>query len=450
MKYSALALGLVVLSCSACGNDPSEVFVGAGGGSSSSSGNGGAGGEIITEPQDLVFPGTLATYPLAVTAKGDAWLWTGEYVSQGPNYPGDWLHARLRKINAQFGAQFDETLDADGYFVEPVAIHADVEGNVVFVGHVQRETNAAQTMNIGGKPVEFPYSYAAFIAKLDTEGKLLWAKVFDANVGQDGNGSPGMLRFADIGIDQLGRVYAGILLQGTTDLGGGSITHDDALVLLLGPQGDYLGERLLSSEDTVFLKIEVEPSGMMWVARSSLYSQSRVEKFEGLNVKISNKAWSMCWVDAMAFAADGQGGFFTAWGEDPSEQCSPMTVEHVTNLSVSNWQINDGNYYAVQPALVSHAPGHAWLSVGLDGTMGNMTGKNIDDILLAEIDTQGNIGKMQTFGGPGRDEVVQMGVDPSGTRFLTGYFAESIDFGTGELKNTSGKPRAIFLTHLAP
>lgn len=462
MKYSALALGLVVLSCSSCGNDPSEVFVGAGGGTSTSTGNGGSGGagglggtggsggEGLSNSDGYVFPGTLAQYPLAITADSHAWLFTGENVSQGPAYPEDWLNAHLWKIDPQHQVQVNEVLDAEGYFVEPVSIHADKDGTVVLVGHVKREANAAQTMNIGGKPVAFPYSLAAFVAKLDSGGKLLWAKVFDADVGQDPNGSPGMLRFADVGIDQLGRVYAGTLLRGTTNLGGGSITHDDALVLLLGPQGDYLGERLLSSEDTVFLKIEVEPSGMLWVARSSFYQQARVEKFEGLDIKISNKAWSMCWVDALAFAADGQDGHFIAWGEDAAEQCSPMTIEHVTNLNVSNWQVNSGNYYAVRPTLLSSSPGHAWISVGLKGTMGNLTGQTIDDILLAEIDTQGKATNMQIFGGPGVDEVVQMGQDAAGIHFLTGYFAESIDFGLGELKNTSGKPRAIFLTHLAP
>lgn len=456
MKYCALALGLVVLSCSACGSDPSEVFVGSGGGSSSSSGSGGsggsggAGGEVVTNSDGYVFPGTLATYPLAVIANGDAWLWTGEYVSDGPGYPGDWPSAHVWKINAQHVVQFEETLDADGYFVEPIAIHADKAGNVVFVGHVRRENNAAKSMNIGGKAVDFAYSTAAFVAKLDPQGSLLWAKVFDANVGIDANGSPGMLRFADVGIDDQGRVYAATLLRGTTDLGGGSITHDDALVLVLSQNGDYLDQRVLSSKQTAFMKIEVEPSGMTWIARSSLYLHSRVEKFDEMGFDISSKWWPMCWVDAMAFAPDGEGGYFTGWAEDPAEHCTSVTLEHVPTSGASDWLLNDGAYYAVRPTLLASSPGHAWLSVGLEGQMGNLMGQTIDDILVAEIDKQGNVSNMQVFGGPGVDEVVQMGQDAKGTRYLTGYFAERIDFGAGELKNTSGKSRAIFLTHLAP
>jgi len=451
MKYCALALGLVVLSCSACGNDPSpETFVGSGGGSSSSSGSGGTGGEVVATSDGYVFPGTLANYPLAVTNDGRAWLFAGEYVSDGPGYPGDWKSSHLWKMDAQQVVQYDALLDADGYFVEPIAIHAASDGSVVLVGHVIREANAAAAMEIGGKLVDFPYSSAAFVAKLDANGKHLWSRVFDANVGVDENGSPGILRFADVGLDAQNRVYIATILRGTGNLGGGAITHKDVLVLRLAANGDYLEERLVVEKDSAFVKIDVEGSGSYWLARSSLYLQSGVQHFDSSGQILSERFWPMCWVDAMAFASDGSGGYFTGWAEDPAEHCTSVTLEHISKADVSDWLVNDGNYYAVRPTLLASSPGHAWLSLGLEGQMGNLTGKTIDDILLAEIDQQGNVSKMQIFGGPGVDQVVQMGLDASGTRWLTGYFAENIDFGAGEIKNSLGQPRAIFLARLTP
>lgn len=459
MKHCALALGLVVLSCSACGNGPSPDVVigagagaggGAGGGSSTSSGSGGAGGEAGAMSAGYVFPGTLATYPLAVTSDGQAWLFAGEYVSDGPGYPGDWTRSRLWKMDAQQVVQFEQLLDAEGYFVEPIAMEADSDGSVVLVGHVKRGAGAAKTMEIGGKAVDFPYSSAAFVAKLDPNGNHVWSKVFDADVGLDAEGLPGMLRFADVGLDALSRVYVATILRGTGDLGGGAITHDDVLILRLAENGDYLDERLVVEKDSVFVQLEVEPSGGYWLARSSFYLQSGVQHFDATGQILSEHWWPMCWVDAMAFAADGFGGYFTAWAEDPAEHCTSVTLEHISKADVSDWLMDDGSYYAVRPTLLAGSSGHAWLSMGLDGTMGNLLGKSIDDIVLAEIDQKGNVSRMETFGGVGVDAVVQMGRDGSGSRWLTGYFAESLDFGAGEIKNVLGQNRAIFLTRLGP
>lgn len=455
MKLHALFLGLLALSCAACGNaSPPEVFIGSGGGHTGQGGGGGSGNGPVTNPEGIVFPGTLARYPLAVTNDGHAWLFAGTYSSLGPGYPGTWPNAQLWKVDSTGTIEIDMLLDADGFDVEPKAIHATPNGDVLLLGQVTRQPNAGQILNIGGQPVSFPFASAVFVAKIDSKGQLQWAKVINGDVGKNVDGQPGSLLLLDVDTDATGRVYAAAALHGTADFGGGPVTHDDALLFILSPEGKYIEHRVFLPKDTAFLDLAVEPSGNFWLARSSLFLHSRIEHFAASGLLTFESEWPECWVDAMAFAPDSNGGFFSMQAEDVAEHCPPLSMQHDSTAGGPQWKVEDGNYYGVQPTLVPSSPGHAWLSVRLEGTFGigstSLTGTNIDDILIAEMDEQGNASKMATYGGPGVDEVVQMGVDASGMRTVTGYFADQIDFGSGLLKNTTGAPRAIFLTRLNP
>ncbi len=455
MKHHAWLLGIVALCCQACGNDPPPTTViGAGGGSSGQGGGGGAGGESQAGPEGFVFPGTLAQVPLAVTENGIAWLFSGVYDSMGPGYPGIWHSAQLRKINAQNAIEIDDLIDADGFDVEPVAIHLAANDDVFLLGHTSRTPGSSSTLTIGGQAVAIPHAEAAFIAKLDAQGKLVWAHVLDKNAGTDANGSPGLFRLMDVGTDANGRVYVAAVLRGKADLGVGGITHDDALAFVLSPEGKPLEQRIFSSKDTTFLKIEVEPSGAMWLARSSLFLTSGIEHFDTAGIA-NFSAWEpICWVEGLAFALDGQGGFFSARAEDVAEHCTSLTMQHTLPSGAPGWLVNDGVYYAVRPALARVGAGRALLGIGLEGTItlgkSSMTGTDRDDIWMAEFDDQGIVSTTQRFGGPGIDEIMQIGANTSGDRFVTGYFAEQIDFGAGPLHNTSGTARAIFLSRMAP
>lgn len=454
MKLHALVLGFITLVTVGCGDDPTTVVVGSGGGSSGQGGNGGAGGGGNASSAGFVLPGTLAPYPLAVTPDGHAWLFSGSYSSMGPGYPGDWLNAQVSKFNAHGTLEFDAMLDADGFHVEPKAIHTDAQGHVFLLGHVLRSADSGQTMDIGGQFANFPFLESAFVAKLDENGKLLWIKVLNKNAGLDANGLPGSITLIDVGTDDADRVYVAANVHGTADFGGGPVTLDDSLVFVLSPEGKHLEDRVVPAKNTAFLKLEVEPSGATWLARSSLYSHSRIERFNEAGVSTMALEWPVCWVDALAFAIDGQGGFFSVEAEDVAEHCASVTMQHVLPSGVAEWMVTDGLYYAVRPTLTRAGTGHAWMSLGLEGTIdlgqSSLTGKTTDDILLAEMDAHGNVSKTETYGGPGVDQVVQMGLDASGARFLTGYFAEQIDFGAGALTNTSGETRAIFLARIAP
>jgi hypothetical protein len=467
MKIHFLVLGFVALAAAGCSDNPTNpVFVGSGGGATSgaggaggaSSGEGGHGGAINASSGGVVLPGTLAPYPLAVTADGHAWLFSGSHSSQGPLDSGDWLNARLSKFDAQGTLEFDAVFAADGFRVEPRAIHSNAQGHVVLIGHVFRSTDSGQTMDIGGQSVTFPFAESAFVAKLDANGNLLWAKVINKIAGMDAEGFPGSVNLIDVGTDDVDHVYVAANLHGTADFGGGPVTHDDSIVVVLSPDGNHLEDRILAPIETgnfsipsVLIDLEVEPSGATWLARSS-FRVSRVERFNEAGLLTGEVESFMCWVDDIAFALDGKGGFFWVHAEDGGEQCSSMTVQHVLPSATTDWLVQNPNYHAVRPTLVRAGTGHAWMSLGLEGTidLGNssLVGTTVDDIWLAKMDEHGNISQTETYGGPGVDTVVQMGLDASGARFLTGYFAEQIDFGSGVLENTSGNARSIFLVKL--
>jgi len=467
MKLHSLVLGFVGLVAVGCGDNPTNpVFVGSGGGASSgaggaSSGEGDHGGAINARSGGVVLPGTLAPYPLAVTADGHAWLFSGLHSSQDPLDPGDWLNARLSKFDAQEGTvEFDAVFAAEGFRVEPTAIHTNAQGHVLILGHVFRSPDSGQTMDIGGQTVSFPFPKSAFVAKLDANGILLWAKVMNKTAGMDADGFPGYVNLIDVGTDDADHVYVAANLHGTADFGGGPVTHDDSLVFVLSPDGKHMEDRILAPIETgefriptVFIDIEVEPSGATWLARSS-FRVSRVERFNEAGLLTGEVESFMCWVDDLAFALDGKGGIFWVHAEDGGEQCSSMTVQHVLPSATTDWLVQNPNYHAVRPTLARAGTGHVWMSLGLNGTIdlgiSSLVGTTVDDILLAKIDEHGNISKTETYGGPGVDTVVQMGLDASGARFLTGYFAEQIDFGSGALKNTSGNARSIFLVRFAP
>lgn len=127
-------------------------------------------------------------------------------------------------------------------------------------------------------------------------------------------------------------------------------------------------------------------------------------------------------------------------------------MQHVAPSGTTDWLVE--GYYALHPTLAKGASGHAWLAMGLEGTIdfggGKLTGNTVDDILIAEIDTQKNVLQSTTYGGPGKDEVIAIQLDSKGGRIVAGHFEQSIDFGNGPLQNNSGKTHTIFLSRISP
>jgi hypothetical protein len=114
----------------------------------------------------------------------------------------------------------------------PTDIKVDSAGNIVFAGFFKGEHDLG-TGPLGGD--------GAFVAKLDPDGNLLWAK------GLPGTSDP---RFA---LDAGGEIVLTVACAGGADFGGGPLGGqglDDVCVVRLGPDGSHQWSRLVGGAGT--------------------------------------------------------------------------------------------------------------------------------------------------------------------------------------------------------
>ncbi|MDC3953166.1 hypothetical protein [Polyangium jinanense] len=449
MRFRDVALGLVGFFGCACGGKSAlEVESGAGGAgngsSSASSSSSGGGGVGPGAPYSLMLSGKLATYPLAIAPDGSAWVFGGTYTEPTPGYP-EWESAWVSKIDPHGTIVFTGTLDGEDIVVEPIAIKTDAEGNVLLTAYAKRTPGSQADLDILGNKFG-TYDEAPFIVRLDPSGNILWVSITDS---QKTPSDPPAHRFTDIGADGEGNVY----VAGSISSPFVSDEIDSEVTVRAPGGGTYLDGYTMPAMKTVFWKLEVEPNGDFWLARSSYYQKARVQRFKQGGQLQSEVTESVCWVDVFAFAPDGKEGFFMARAEDPAEHCY-SSLRHHSLDGKSDWFIEGTEFYAVHTTLTRSSPGRAWLGLGLEGTINingsTLTGKDYGDIVVAEIDEHGTFLQSATYGGPGDDYVEQIALDDEGRRYMAGYFTSQIDFGQGELVNSSGQPRAIFVTRLDP
>ena len=105
----------------------------------------------------------------------------------------------------------------------------DAAGNIILGGHLG--TSGLGTLDGVG-----------FIAKLDPDGNVLWAKGADYTLGGD------YVRTVDVAVDPAGNVYVTADCDGTVDVGGGPLTCQGVshnLVLKLDPDGNHVWSKVL-------------------------------------------------------------------------------------------------------------------------------------------------------------------------------------------------------------
>ena len=407
--------------------------------STSSSGSVGPG-----VPHSVALAGRLATYPIAAAPDGSVWVFGGTFAEVESDPYGIWENAWVTKLDPSGNIVFTGIIDGPGTDVEPVAIKTDANGNVVFNGYAKRSHDHSEPLDIWGHKLDTAWE-APFIVKLDHNGNVLWAEAIDA---QPTPNDPPAYRFADIGTDGEGNVLAasGVASPFVSD-------QIDSFVSIRSPTGTSQNAFTMAAMDTVFRKLEVESNGDFWLARSSFYSKVQVQKFLKSGELQMETTGSACWVDVLAFAPDGNAGFFMFRAEDPAEHCNSSIEHHRFDGSV-DWQLEGIEFYATHPTLTRSDQGHAWLGLGLEGTINiggsSLTGTDAGDILVTDIDTDGHFSQTTTYGGPGDDYVVQIALDGAGRRYMAGYFANTIDFGQGQLVNDSNAAHAIFVTRLDP
>ncbi|APR88540.1 Hypothetical protein A7982_13889 [Minicystis rosea] len=121
-----------------------------------------------------------------------------------------------------------------------------------------------------------------------------------------------------------------------------------------------------------------------------------------------------------------------------------------TQLSARSFGVSTRSQFGA--AAAAGGAGHAILAGayrgGIDFGGATLTGVSGYDIFVVELDASGKHVWSKSFGGQGDQEVTGVAVDASGNTIVVGSFADSLDFGSGELTYVGGKD--IFVAKLDP
>jgi hypothetical protein len=106
------------------------------------------------------------------------------------------------------------------------------------------------------------------------------------------------------------------------------------------------------------------------------------------------------------------------------------------------WSKTSGNAsQAWQASVAADSLGNAFLALNYSGSvnlgMGAFTSAGSNDILLAKLDSSGNVLWNETFGDLSNQEVRGIAADNAGNVFIVGFFSGILDFGAPTLPLTS-------------
>ena len=299
-----------------------------------------------------------------------------------------------------------------GQTVTPEAIAMDADGNSYVAG------DFTGTVNLGGLPLTSLGNSDVFVAKLSSNGVVLWAKRMGSNVAADGDFGRG------IALDAAGNVYVSGIMAGSGDFVGFNLTSNggrDAFVVKLnnagvgqwatsfGGPGNDAGQGIATDGSSVFVTgsfRSVMNFGLQQVASAGLQ-------------------------DAFVIKLDaGSGGF--VWGKNlggaGDDQGFGIGLDAFSNVTVTG----DFSSTAAFGPVVLNSAGST-------------------DAFVAKLTSAGAVSWAKGFGGPGHDDGVALSVDPNGNVVFTGDIIGTANFQGIPLtsQGTAGEFN-IFLAKLRP
>jgi hypothetical protein len=320
----------------------------------------------------------------------------------------------------------------------------------------------------------------AFVCRLDTDGRLVWAR----DLGGDGDTSG-----AGIALDAQGNVYTAGTFTGTVDLDPGSgVTaltasgNSDAFVSELDPAGNFVfGVQLDGSGDVGGQAITVSPGGVVLATGSftgtadfdpgsgtfNLTSGGGRDVFVSALAPSSGtfvNAWQMGGTEddvGLGIATDAAGDIYTTgyFGGtvdfDPGAGTTLLSSHGQSDAFVSKLD-PAGNFLWARPlggagpdtanAVAVDAAGNVYVTGAFSGAANLdpgaaflLTARGGTDVFVDSLDASGNLRLARQAGGVNDDEAFGIGVAPNGDLVTTGSFD-----GTGGFDPTS--PAATGLT----
>jgi hypothetical protein len=386
-----------------------------------------------------------STYPL--TARGGTDAYVAKYA---PNPDGTLRLVWARRLGGD--ATVSRSVDDD--WAHAVAV--DGGGNVLVAGRFNG------TGDFGGVTLTSAGGQDAFVAKLDPNGQVLWARRWGAaNNDEAGFG---------VGADAAGNVYA------LGDRHGPTLANNGDDVLKFSPAGSLLWTRSVNitgipGRAVADGDLAVDAAGNVYVADTFNGTVNfNPEKGKPQNVSSAeNKGFVLKLTSAGAFAwvSTFRGA---SSGFDLSRQLN-VAVDGTGGVSVGGWYdgtvdfdpgpgtytLPAGNGTGFVVRLTASTGAFVWAQALTTPVLG-LTADAAGNVYatggsrpVVKLNADGSFGWVETIGG---GSCYAVAVDPSGTIHLAGFFSGTVDFdpdplGTYEL-TTPGPYTSSFLVRLRP
>ena len=288
----------------------------------------------------------------------------------------------------------------------PAGVAVNAEGEVVVVGDFSTSTRFD---NIVLTPK--PHESTMFVAKLDRDGKVLWANGF---------GGKSRVVTKTVAIDSTGNIHVGGEFDGTLTTGAATLeasSYRTGFLLALAPNGTTLWARAFGGPERSSVRAVAAANGTLAVAvefRPPLMTPLPLAAANGNNIAI--------------FKLDPQGQ--AVW---------------VRPFGGPNTEVGT---VAVAPDGMIAFCGSSRVSFDFAGmAVENRSGSGA---FVAAFSTEGVPLGARGFGGTGIAECTGLAIRPSGAIVATGFYSGTIDLGSVRLSTSGSAHRDTFLVELQP
>jgi hypothetical protein len=328
----------------------------------------------------------------------------GSYVVDyggGPQTTVSYNDIFMAKYSSAGSWVWSKTVGGYGYD-QGNAIAADDTGNVFVTGYMGQGLMGDIGVNFGGGALFSAGGSDVFLVKYSATGQHVWSKRF---------GSTGTDVGMAVDADSAGNVYAAGTFEGSVNFGGGSLASAggrDIFVVKYSAAGLHVwSKRFGSSGDDVVNSLAVDAAGD--VAFSG--------KFQG----------SVSFGGTSLTSAGGDDAFLA--------KLSGVSGGHSWSKRFGNTSQDIATGVAVDGARNVVVSGHFTGSVDFGG--GALTSAGTD-VFAAKYNSAGAHTWSRRYGGMDTQIGDGVAAAPTGEVTLTGFFNQSIDFGTGPLTSAGG------------
>jgi hypothetical protein len=284
-------------------------------------------------------------------------------------------------------------------------------GVAAWLGGAMITGSFAGSVDFGGGALTTAGGDDVFVARFDYLGAHVWSKRFGDNLAQNGRA---------IAVDPQGNVLVAGDFAGTIDPGGGAITSaggTDLFLVKYAADGAFVWQQAFGG------------AGAQTVVWSNRFGDGAAQVGKAVAIGPTNE---------VVIAGDNSGTVNFGGGNLATAGSTDIVVAAFDQGGAAVWSKQFGNNGAqVANGLAIDAAGNVVLAVSFAGNVnfggGALTTAGGNDIGLAKFTTGGMLLWGKRFGANGADNARGVAIDPFGAIVIAGDFANTVDFGGGNL-----------------